>query len=59
LYENASELEEFAVEIRYPDSSVDLSDDEIKRAFKIAKLIRTFVLTQMNLTIDYEDVKKE
>jgi len=59
LYDNASELEDFAVEIRYPDTSVDLSDDEIQQAFKIAKLIRAFVLTQMNLTVDYEDVKKE
>jgi HEPN domain-containing protein len=59
LYDNASELEDFAVEIRYPDTSVDLSDDEIQQAFKITKLIRAFVLAQMNLTIDYEDVKKE
>ena len=59
LYDNASELEDFAVEIRYPDSSVDLSDDEIQQAFKIAKLIRAFVISQMNLTIDYSDVKKE
>ena len=59
LYDNASELEDFAVEIRYPDTSVDLSDDEIQQAFKIAKLIRAYVLSQMNLTIDYSDVKKE
>ena len=59
LYDNASELEDFAVEIRYPDTSIDLSDDEIQQAFKIAKLIREFVLMQMSLTIDYDDVKKE
>lgn len=29
LYDNASVLEDFAVEIRYPDTSVNLSDDEI------------------------------
>ena len=59
LYDNASELEDFAVEIRYPDTSVELSNDEILHAFKIVKLIRSFVLVQMNLSIDYEDVKKE
>jgi HEPN domain-containing protein len=59
LYDNSSELEDFAIEIRYPDTSVDLSDEEIQQAFKIAKLIRVFVLTQMNLTFDYDDVKKE
>ncbi|MFA6400026.1 MAG: HEPN domain-containing protein [Salinivirgaceae bacterium] len=59
LYDNASELENFAVEIRYPDTTVNLSNDEIRQAFKIAKQIRAFVLLQMNLTIDYVDVKKE
>jgi len=59
LYENASELEDFAVEIRYPDSSIDLTDDEIQHAFTIVKLIRSFVLIQMNLVIDYTDIKKE
>lgn len=59
LFDKASELEDFAVDIRYPDTSVNLSDDEIQQAFKIAKSIRAFVISQMNLTIDYEDVVKE
>jgi HEPN domain-containing protein len=58
LYDNSSELEDFAVEIRYPDTSIELSDDEIQKALKISKIIRGFVLAQMNMTIDYEDVKK-
>jgi HEPN domain-containing protein len=59
LFDNASELEDFAVDIRYPDTSIELSDNEIQQAFKIAKLIRAFVITQTDLTIDYEDVIKE
>jgi HEPN domain-containing protein len=59
LYDHASELEDFAVEIRYPDTTIDLSDNEIQQALKTAKLIRNFVLSQTNLTIDYIDVKKE
>ena len=59
LFDYASELEDFAVDIRYPDTSVELSDDEIQQAFKIAKLIRAFVINQSGLTIDYEDVIKE
>lgn len=58
LYDYSSELEDFAVEIRYPDTSVELSDEDIQKALKIAKLIRDFVLDQMNLTIGYKDVKK-
>jgi HEPN domain-containing protein len=59
LFDNASELEDFAVDIRYPDTSVELSDNEIQQAFKIAKLIRVFVINQSGLTIDYEDVIKQ
>jgi len=59
LYDNASELEDYAVEIRYPDTSIVLSNNEIKQAFWIAKLIREFVLSQMKLTIDYKDVTKD
>ena len=59
LFDDASELEDFAVDIRYPDTSVELSDDEIQQAFKVAKLIRAFVINQTDLTIDYEDVIKE
>jgi HEPN domain-containing protein len=59
LFDNASELEDFAVDVRYPDTSVDLSDDEIQQAFMIAKLIRAFAITQMDLTINYKDVIKE
>ena len=59
LFDNASELEDFAVDIRYPDTTVELSVDEIQHSFKIAKLIRAFVIDQSGLTIDYEDVVKE
>ena len=59
LFDTASELEDFAVDIRYPDTTVELSDEEIQQAFKVAKLIRSFVITQTDLTIDYEDVIRE
>jgi HEPN domain-containing protein len=59
LFDIASELEDFAIEIRYPDTTIDLSDDDLQQAFKIAKIFREFVLSKMNLAIDYEDVKKE
>jgi HEPN domain-containing protein len=59
IYDNASILEDFAVEIRYPDTSIELSDDDIQQAFRISKLIRKFVLDLMDITVDYEDIKKE
>jgi HEPN domain-containing protein len=59
IYDNASILEDFAIEIRYPDTHIDLSDEDIQQAFQISKLIRKYVLNLMSITIDYEDVKKE
>lgn len=59
IYDNATVLEDYAVEIRYPDTKIDFTDEEIEQAIQIAKLIRGYVLNQMDLTINYEDVKKE
>ena len=59
IYDNASILEDFAVEIRYPDTSTELSDEDIQQAFDISKSIRKYVLSLMNIAVDYEDVKKE
>lgn len=59
IFENASILEDFAVEIRYPDTTIELSDEDIQQAFGISKMIRKYILDLMNITVDYEDVKKE
>jgi hypothetical protein len=59
IYDNASILEDFAVEIRYPDTSIDLSDEDIKQSIRISKMIRAYVLSLMKIKVDYEDVKKE
>lgn len=58
LFDKASELEDFAIEIRYPDSIISLSDKDLKQSFQIVKFFRNFVLNKMNLTIHYNDVKK-
>src|SRR3990172_677004 len=40
IYDKAAELEDFAVEIRYPDSIIELTDHDIQRAIQIAKEFR-------------------
>lgn len=52
LYDSAAELEDYAVDIRYPDTTIELTDEDIKRAIDIAKNFRTHFLTLMNLKID-------
>ena len=59
VFDKASELEDFAVEIRYPDSTIELSVNDIHQAFSIAKFFREFVLIKMNLDLVYEDIRKE
>lgn len=59
LYDKAAELEDFSVEIRYPDTSIDLSDEDIHQALSIAREFRTYVLGKMGLNIVYEDIVKE
>jgi len=43
-------LEDFAVEIRYPDHSFELSEKEIKEAIDIAKMVRQGIIKSLNLT---------
>ncbi|MHB8339502.1 MAG: HEPN domain-containing protein [Ignavibacteriaceae bacterium] len=57
LFDKASRLADFSVEIRYPDTTIELSDDDVKDAINIAKGFREFVLKRMNLSIDYDEVK--
>ena len=57
LYNMSAELEDFSVEIRYPDSITELSTDDLVRSLSIAKTIREFVLTQMKIKVDYEEIQ--
>ena len=59
LYDKAAELEDYSVEIRYPDSSIDLSNEDIYQALSISREFRAYVLAKMGLTIDYEETVKE
>ena len=47
LYDKVAELEDFSVEIRYPDTSIDLSDEDIHQALSIAREFRNYVLKKM------------
>lgn len=38
IFDEASSLEDFSVEIRYPDTSINLSQDNVQQASKIVKI---------------------
>lgn len=55
-YDSISELQGYAVEIRYPDETIFLSQENVKQAISIAKDVRNFVTLKMDITIDYNSI---
>ena len=55
LYDKAAELKDFSVEIRYPDTIINLSDQDIQRSLLLAKEFREYVLLRMKITIVYDE----
>lgn len=55
-YDSVSELQGYAVEIRYPNESIYLSNEKVETAILIAKTIRDIVTQKMSLTIDYNEI---
>ena len=58
IYNKAAELEDFAVEIRYPDTIIVLTNEDIERAIQIAIEFRSYVLEKMKLDEGVEAPKK-
>ena len=50
-----TELEDYSVEIRYPDIEIELNDEDIQNAIDISIEVRKYVTTKMDIKIDYDD----
>ncbi len=55
-FEIVSELQSYAVEVRYPNKTIFLSKDKVENAMKIAKEIRTMITGKMGINIDYNKI---
>ena len=55
-YDSVSELQGYAVEIRYPNESIYLSNEKVETAILIAKTIRDIVTQKTKITIDYNEI---
>lgn len=53
IYDKAAELKNFSIEIRYPEIIINLTDEDIQKALLLAQEFREYVLTKMNISIDY------
>lgn len=56
FYDLVSELQGCAVEIRYPNETIFLTNEKIENGFEIAKAIRDFVTLKMNINVDYNEI---
>jgi HEPN domain-containing protein len=56
FYDIVAELQGYAVEIRYPNEMVFLSNDKVEFAMEIARKVREFVSKKMDISVDYNDI---
>ena len=55
-FEKVFELQDFAVEIRYPDQVIELSDKDIDTAIEIASFFRKIIIEKLRLDIEFDDL---
>ncbi len=55
-YDIVSELQGYAVEIRYPNETIYLSKEKVENAMVLARNIRELVSKKMNITVDYNKI---
>ena len=55
-YDPLSEIQGYAVEIRYPNETIFLSEEKVEKAIRIAKEVRCVVTEKINILIDYNEI---
>ena len=55
-YDKISELQGYAVEIRYPNETIFLSKDQVEKAITIAQKVRKIITKKMNIEIEFNDI---
>ena len=55
-YDIVSELQGYAIEIRYPNETIYLTNEKVENAMVIAKNIREFISKKMNIIVDYNEI---
>lgn len=58
-FDIVSELQSYAVEVRYPNETIFLSNEKVENAMRIAKEIRTLITGKMGIDIDYNKIIDE
>lgn len=56
FYDVVSELQGYAVEIRYPNETIYLNNAKVEKGMAIAKEVRDFVTKKMNISVNYNEI---
>jgi HEPN domain-containing protein len=56
FYDPVSEMQGYAVEIRYPNETIYLSNEKVEKALLLAKEIRDFVIYKMGISVDSNSI---
>ena len=55
-FDSVTELQSYAVEVRYPNETIFLSKEKVESAINTAKEIRTLIMRKIGLNIDYNKI---
>jgi len=58
-YDLVSELQSYAIEVRYPNETIFLSTEKVEEAFHIAKSVRQYISERTNILIEYNKIIDE
>ncbi len=58
-FERIVKLQNYAVEIRYPNELIFLTHEKVLEAIETSKLVRKAICEKMNITIDYNNIIDE
>jgi HEPN domain-containing protein len=56
FYDPVSEMQGYAVELRYPNETIYLSNEKVEKALLLAKEIRDFVIYKMGISVDSNSI---
>ena len=55
-YDPLSELQGYAVEVRYPNETIYLTKDKVEKAIRISTEIRSFILAKIKIKITHHPI---
>jgi len=55
-FDEVAELQSYAVEVRYPNETIFLSEKKVEKALHLAKAIRVLIIDKIGISLDYNRI---